>query len=43
MPTTARANINECANRLADYVVKNKLDGVDLDWEDTGAFQAGTG
>jgi len=42
-PTTAGANANECANRLADYVVANKLDGVDLDYEDTQAFKAQTG
>ena len=28
----------DCANKLADYAIKNEVDGVDVDWEDTAAF-----
>ena len=38
-PTTFGYKAVDCANKLADYVSKNQLDGVDIDWEDTAAFQ----
>ena len=28
-----------CADSLADYVINTGLDGVDIDWEETAAFQ----
>ena len=43
MPTTARHNATACAIRLADYTLKNQLDGIDLDYEDTDAFSKGVG
>ncbi len=42
-PTSAGYDATDCAKKLADYVSKNDLDGVDIDWEDTAAFQRGTG
>ena len=31
--------MTKCANSLADYVINNKLDGVDIDYEDSNAFE----
>lgn len=42
-PTSAGANATQCAQKLADFVNSNNLDGVDIDWEDTAAFQSGVG
>ena len=42
-PTTAGFDAIDCATKLANYVSTNNLDGVDIDWEDTVAFQSGTG
>ena len=42
-PTTAGVDPVVCATKLADFVSTYNLDGVDIDWEDTAAFQAGTG
>jgi hypothetical protein len=39
MPTTEGMQAVACANKLADYVQATQLDGVDIDWEDTAAFQ----
>lgn len=43
MPTTLGLDATTCANSLADYVINNDLDGVDIDYEDSAAFEAGTG
>ncbi len=32
-----------CADKIADYVSNNQLDGVDIDWEDSAAFGANGG
>lgn len=42
-PTTSGYNATDCALKLADYVKRNQLDGVDIDYEDTPAFAAGKG
>jgi len=42
-PTSAGVDPVACGNSLAEFVLNNNLDGVDLDWEDTAAFTAGTG
>lgn len=42
-PTTAGEDPTTCANSLADFVLKNNLDGVDIDWEDNTAMDSGTG
>jgi chitinase len=42
-PTSAGVDPVACGNSLANFVLQNNLDGVDLDWEDTAAFQHGTG
>lgn len=42
-PTSSGFNATDCALRLADFVISNDLDGVDVDWEDTAAFQNGIG
>lgn len=42
-PTTSGVNPTSCALNLADFVKNNNLDGVDIDWEDTYAFQVRTG
>jgi hypothetical protein len=42
-PTTAGANATLTALKLADFVNSNNLDGVDIDWEDSAAFQYGIG
>lgn len=33
----------ELAKSIADFVQENQLDGVDIDWEDTGAFSGAAG
>lgn len=42
-PTTAGIDPFVCATKLANFVLDNNLDGVDIDWEDTEALKAGTG
>ncbi|XP_031472548.1 uncharacterized protein LOC116244853 [Nymphaea colorata] len=42
-PTTSGYDPTFYAQRLADFVASNNLDGVDIDWEDTTAFQSGVG
>lgn len=43
MPTTAGADAASTAAALASFVVANGLGGVDVDYEDTAALEAGTG
>jgi chitinase len=42
-PTTLGINPIDCASKLATYVKGNNLDGVDIDWEDNHAMEAGSG
>jgi len=42
-PTSAGVDPVQCGTNLANFVLKNNLDGVDLDWEDTAAFESGKG
>ena len=42
-PTTSGYDPTTCALKLADFVKNNHLDGVDIDWQDTTAFQNGKG
>ena len=42
-PTSAGKDPIATANKLAQFVLNNNLDGVDIDWEDNAAMQAGTG
>lgn len=42
-PTTVGTDPIDCGLKLAQFVKDNQLDGVDIDWEDTWAFQKGDG
>lgn len=42
-PTSANIDPTTCATKLGNYVLGNNLDGVDLDWEDNAAMEAGLG
>jgi chitinase len=42
-PTTAGIDPVQCGTNLANFVLLNNLDGVDLDYEDSGALERGTG
>jgi len=42
-PTTGGVDPVQCGQRIADFVKQNQLDGVDLDYEDNGAMNAGKG
>ena len=42
-PTTEGIDAVDCAKKLGEFVLNNNLDGVDIDWEDNGAMEAGTG
>ena len=42
-PTSAGTDPTVCATKLGNYVLNNNLDGVDLDWEDNAAMEAGIG
>ena len=42
-PTSEGKNAATCAAQLADFVQAHNVDGVDLDYEDNAAMQAGTG
>ena len=42
-PTSGGVDPIDCANKLGDFVQKNNLDGVDIDWEDNAAMEAGKG
>jgi hypothetical protein len=37
-PTTQGVDPLGCAEKLGNFVLKNNLDGVDIDWEDSGAM-----
>lgn len=42
-PTSAGIDPIDCANKLGGFVNANNLDGVDIDWEDNAAMEAGKG
>ena len=42
-PTTNGVDPVDCANKLGNFVLQNNLDGVDIDWEDNAAMEAGKG
>jgi len=42
-PTSAGVDPVTCGTNLANFVKQNNLDGVDLDWEDNAAMEAGKG
>jgi len=42
-PTSSGVDPVKCGTDLANFVKLNQLDGVDLDWEDNSAMEAGTG
>jgi len=42
-PTSGGVDPVDCGKRLAQFVITNQLDGVDLDWEDNAAMEAGKG
>jgi len=42
-PTSQGVDPVACGNQLAQFVIDNQLDGVDLDWEDNDAMNAGKG
>ncbi len=42
-PTTAGKDPVQTATALANFVNENNLDGVDIDWEDNAAMEAGKG
>ena len=42
-PTTSKIDPIDCAVKLGKFVLENNLDGVDIDWEDNGAMQQGSG
>jgi hypothetical protein len=42
-PTTQGEDPILTATKLGNFVLSNNLDGVDIDWEDNGAMDAGTG
>eukprot|EP01123_Difflugia_compressa_P013556 TRINITY_DN6353_c0_g1_i1.p1 TRINITY_DN6353_c0_g1~~TRINITY_DN6353_c0_g1_i1.p1 ORF type:complete len:333 (-),score=55.65 TRINITY_DN6353_c0_g1_i1:16-987(-) len=42
-PTSAGVDPVQCCTNLGNFVIQNQLDGVDLDWEDNDAMDAGKG
>jgi len=42
-PTSSGVDPVKCGTDLANFVKTNQLDGVDLDWEDNAAMEAGKG
>jgi chitinase len=42
-PTSQGYNPTDVAIKLADFVNQNNFDGVDIDYEDNAAMEAGTG
>ncbi len=42
-PTTSGVDPVATANRFASWVIDNQLDGIDIDYEDFQAFNAGNG
>ncbi len=43
VPTTSKADPVATANTMAEWVKKHQLDGIDVDYEDLAAFNAGDG
>lgn len=42
-PTSSGYSWQDCANRLAAYVLDNNLDGCDINWQDSDALLNGSG
>lgn len=42
-PTSNGVDPIDCAIKLGEFVKNNNLDGVDIDWEDNAAMEAGKG
>lgn len=42
-PTTQGLDAEKTCTKLANFVKDNKLDGIDIDWEDNAAMENGTG
>jgi len=42
-PTSGGVDPVQCGTQLANFVIQNQLDGVDLDWEDNDAMNVGKG
>lgn len=42
-PTSQKADPIATAQNLANFVIKNHLDGADIDWEDSPAMKDGSG
>lgn len=42
-PTSEGKDPIATANKFANFVLNNNVDGVDIDWQDNGAMEAGTG
>ena len=42
-PTSNGVDPTDCAVKLGEFVKNNNLDGVDIDWEDNAAMEAGKG
>lgn len=42
-PTSGGKDATQTCTTMAEFVRDNHLDGIDLDWEDNGAMEAGTG
>ena len=42
-PTSEKKDPTQCAKELAAFVLSHSLDGVDIDYEDNAAMEAGTG
>lgn len=41
-PTSQGFDPTDCATKLGNFVIQNNLDGVDIDYEDNAAMEAGT-
>jgi len=42
-PTSTGLDPTQTCQRLAEFVLANNLDGIDLDWEDNSAMNNGLG
>ncbi|EJD07911.1 uncharacterized protein FOMMEDRAFT_150505 [Fomitiporia mediterranea MF3/22] len=42
-PTTSGVDPTKCANDMANWILNNDLDGIDVDYEDLGAMSLGKG
>lgn len=40
-PASMGKNPSKCASKLANFITDNHLDGVNIDWADTQAFENG--